>query len=638
MRNHATFKAALFMAAGVIDHETGTRDIARLNGLYAAMPITATLAMVASGAMAGVPLLNGFLSKEMFFAETVFVSSLPWIEWGLPLAATVAGMFAVIYALRFSVDIFFGRLATDLPRTPHEPVRWMRVPIELLVLACVVVGIFPARTIGPALDTAARAVLGPDTPAYDLAVWHGFNAPLAMSVVALAGGVLGYLWLRPRFARGVRHAPLVDRLDGKRLFERALAGLNLFARACIATLAARRLQPQMFLLVAMAVLASAAALWHGGLTWGDRPRVPASSEVVTFWLIGIVCGVAAAWQAKYHRLAALTMLGVVGLVVCLTFVWFSAPDLALTQLVVEVVTTVLFLLGLRWLPKRVAADDPRIALRARLRRGRDLVLALVAGGGMAALSYALLTRPAPQSISPFFLARALPEGGGTNVINVMLVDFRAFDTLGEITVLCAVALAVYALLRRFRPPRESIELPRQQQLAAPETSDLVNPRTATDTAQGYVLVPAVLLRLLLPLALLIAAWLFLRGHNEPGGGFVAGLVVAIALITQYMVAGAPWVEAHVELNPLRWMGVGLLFAVVTGAGAIAVGYPFLTTHTAHFALPLLGEMHVPSALFFDVGVFSVVLGSTLLILVALAHQSIRSRRRPLRAAAAAAAS
>jgi multicomponent K+:H+ antiporter subunit A len=638
MMNHATFKAALFMAAGVIDHETGTRDIARLNGLYAAMPITATLAMVASGAMAGVPLLNGFLSKEMFFAETVFVSSLPWIEWGLPLAATVAGMFAVIYALRFSVDIFFGRLATDLPRTPHEPVRWMRVPIELLVLACVVVGIFPARTIGPALDTAARAVLGPDMPAYDLAVWHGFNAPLAMSVVALAGGVLGYLWLRPRFARGLRHAPLVDRLDGKRLFERALAGLNLFARACIATLAARRLQPQMFLLVAMAVLASAAALWHGGLTWGDRPRVPASSEVVTFWLIGIVCGVAAAWQAKYHRLAALTMLGVVGLVVCLTFVWFSAPDLALTQLVVEVVTTVLFLLGLRWLPKRVAADDPRIALRARLRRGRDLVLALVAGGGMAALSYALLTRPAPQSISPFFLARALPEGGGTNVINVMLVDFRAFDTLGEITVLCAVALAVYALLRRFRPPRESIELPRQQQLAAPETSDLVNPRTATDTAQGYVLVPAVLLRLLLPLALLIAAWLFLRGHNEPGGGFVAGLVVAIALITQYMVAGAPWVEAHVELNPLRWMGVGLLFAVVTGAGAIAVGYPFLTTHTAHFALPLLGEMHVPSALFFDVGVFSVVLGSTLLILVALAHQSIRSRRRPLRAAAAAAAS
>ena len=176
----------------------------------------------------------------------------------------------------------------------------------------------------------------------------------------------------------------------------------------------------------------------------------------------MACAIAAPWQAKYHRLAALTMLGVVGLVVCLTFVWFSAPDLALTQLVVEVVTLVLFLLGLRWLPKRVVPDDPRTPLHARVRRARDLVLALVAGAGMAALSYAMLTRPAPQSISPFFLDQALPEGGGANVINVMLVDFRGFDTLGEITVLGVVALTVYALLRRFRPPRESARLPRQQ--------------------------------------------------------------------------------------------------------------------------------------------------------------------------------
>jgi len=245
---------------------------------------------------------------------------------------------------------------------------------------------------------------------------------------------------------------------------------------------------------------------------------------------------------------------------------------------------------------------------------------------MAALSYAMLTRPAPQSISPFFLDRALPDGGGANVINVILVDFRGFDTMGEITVLGAVGLTVYALLRRFRPPKETSDLPRQQRMAN-AADDLVHPRTATDTAQGYLMVPAVLVRLLLPIAGVIAAWLFLRGHNEPGGGFVAGLVVAIALIAQYMVAGAQWVEARLALNPLRLIAVGLLAAVLTGTGSMLLGYPFLTSHAAHVMLPVIGEVHVPSATFFDVGVFSTVLGSTLLILVALAHQSIRSRRQ-----------
>ena len=321
------------------------------------------------------------------------------------------------------------------------------------------------------------------------------------------------------------------------------------------------------------------------------------------------------------------MLAGAGLVTCLTFAWFSAPDLALTQLVVEAVTTVLFLLGLRWLPKQVDVDDPRTALRSRARRARDLVLALASGAGLAALSYWLLPRPAPQSISPFFLSRTLPEGGGTNVINVMLVDFRSFDTLGEITVLGVVALTVYALLRRFRPPREALSLPSQQRALPPELpTDLVNPLAATDAAFGYLMVPAVLTRLLLPIAGVVAAYLFMRGHNEPGGGFVAGLVVAIAFIMQYLAAGAAWVEAHMTLNPARWIAMGLLFAMLTGAGAAAFGYPFLTTHTAHVMLPVIGEVDMPTALFFDIGVFATVVGTTLLILIALGHQSVRAGR------------
>ena len=627
MMNHATFKASLFMSVGIIDHETGTRDMRRLDGLYRHMPITGTLAIVACAAMAGVPLLNGFLSKEMFFAETVFVSASPAVEFGLPALATLAGVFAVVYSLRFAHDVFFGPPPTDCPRQPHEPVHWMRVPVELLVLACIVVGTLPAWSVGPILATAAQPVVGGTLPAYSLAVWHGFNLPLAMSAIATVGGVLLYLRYADAFKRRSRRAaPGLLGLDGRRVFEALLAFASAAARAALRRLGSRRLQPQLLWLVVIAGLAGLGSALIVPLAWGDRPRVPVTPEFVLLWAVGSACAVGAAWQAKFHRLAALTMLGVVGLVLCITFAWFSAPDLALTQLAVEVVTLVLFLLGLRWMPKRVEIDDPRTATRAWWRRRRDLVIAVAIGAGLAALSYALLTRQAPLSIAPFFLENALPGGGGTNVVNVMLVDFRAFDTLGEITVLGVVGITVYALLRRFRPPLEVIDRPAQQCDQGSEGADLVT-RDGGSTPQAYLEVPAVLVRLLLPVAMLFAFHLFMRGHNEPGGGFVAGLVVAIAFIAQYMVSGTRWVEDRMHLLPPRWIAVGLLVALATGLGALAFGHPFLSTHTAHVTWPLVGEVHLPTAAIFDLGVFAVVVGATLLLLTAIAHQSLRARRQ-----------
>ena len=633
--NHATFKASLFMAAGIIDHESGTRDIRKLSGLFKLMPYTATLAMVASASMAGVPLLNGFLSKEMFFAETVFINSTKWVEIALPVVATVAGTFSVAYALRFTVDVFFGPPATDLPHTPHEPPRWMRAPVELLVFTCLMVGIFPAQTVGPLLAAAARPVVGGELPDYSLAIWHGLNAPMIMSLIAMSGGIVLYVLLRKQLKLNrFPLPPLIRFFNGKRFFERSLVVIMRGARRIERRISTQRLQSQLFLLVLAAVIAGLIPMIYSGLSWGDRPKIPGSIVFVTLWLMAIACALGAAWQAKYHRLAALTMVSVCGLVTCVTFVWFSAPDLALTQLVVEVVTTVLILLGLRWLPRRIeeVSPLPRTLRKARIRRLRDLLLSTVVGGGMALLSYAMLTRQTPNDISSFYLSRALPEGGGSNVVNVMLVDFRGFDTLGEITVLVAVALTVFALLRRFRPPKESMELPAQQRLLAKDVvTDLVNPRSASDTALGFMMVPAVLVRLLLPIAFVVSMYLFMRGHNQPGGGFVAGLVMSVAFILQYMVAGTQWVEAQMSLRPLRWMGTGLLFATITGLGAIGFGYPFLTTHTAHFSLPVLGDIHVASALFFDIGVFAVVVGATLLILTALAHQSVRAHRPGLQA-------
>ena len=628
--NHATFKASLFMAAGIIDHESGTRDIRKLSGLFKLMPYTATLAMVASASMAGVPLLNGFLSKEMFFAETLFINSTAWVEIALPVIATIAGTFSVAYALLKSHEVIDLLITTDLPHTPHEPPHWMRVPVELLVLACLIVGILPAWSVGQFLNAAARPVVGGTLPEFSLAVWHGFNLPLAMSFVALAGGIALYLVLRAARAQGhLERPPGIHQLSGKSAFESVVAMLSLAGRAGRRTLGTRRLQPQLLWLICTALLLGVVPLWSLGLQPGDRTPLPASPVFILLWTIGALCALGAAWQAKYHRLAALALLSGAGLSTCITFTWFSAPDLALTQLSVEAVTTVLILLGLRWLPRRLEPAETgvqRTAL-ATARRTRDLLIAVAAGGGMAALAWAMMSRQFPQSISTFFLERALPEGGGTNVVNVMLVDFRGFDTFGEIVVLGIVALTVYALLRRFRPARETLDLPPQQRaLPADLETDLVNPRLANDTAVGYLMVPAVLMRLVLPLACMVSVYLFMRGHNEPGGGFVAGLVMSVALLLQYIVSGTVWVEEHMPLRPRRWIGVGLLTALATGVGSWFLGYPFMTTHTAHLTLPLIGEIHIASALFFDIGVFTLVVGSTLLVLTALAHQSVRSHR------------
>ncbi|HET9596728.1 MAG TPA: monovalent cation/H+ antiporter subunit A [Anaeromyxobacteraceae bacterium] len=625
--NHATFKASLFMAVGIVDHESGTRDLRRLSGLRHLLPITAALAIVASGAMAGVPLLNGFLSKEMFFAETVALEGGPIVEWALPLLATIAGMGSVAYALRFTVDVFFGPVRLDeLPRVPHEPPRWMRVPVDLLVLACIVVGVAPARSVGPFLAAAARPVVGGALPPFDLAVWHGFQLPVVMSLAAMGGGAVGYLLLRRQQARGrLLRAPLPLGLDGGRAFGGLLARLTRAAAWARHRLLEAGLQRQLLLLLLVAFGGAAVALRHGVVA-GDRARVPLAPVFAVLWLAAGAAAVGCAWHATRQRLAAVMLGSVAGVAVCVTFVWFSAPDLALTQLVVEVVMTILVLLGLRWLPRRdpPAARPPPLA---RFRRTRDVAVAAAVGAGMAAVAYAVATRELPPGPSTFYLEHALTGAGGRNVVNVILVDFRGFDTFGEGVVLSAVALTVYALLRRFRPARETMALPPQQRVVPPDlATDLLNPRRVRDPAVGYLMVPAVLVRVLLPVMFLVAAYFFLRGHDAPGGGFVAGLVLSIGLLLQYVVSGTEWVEQHVRLAPRALIASGLLLALGTAAGAVAAGRPLLASHVWHLALPVVGVVHLPSATFFDLGVLSLVVGSTLLILTALAHQSVRAHR------------
>src|SRR5688572_6325401 len=409
MVNHATFKASLFMATGVVDHETGTRDLGRLNGLRHAMPITATLAAVAAAAMAGVPLLNGFLSKEMFFEESILVGGNIGMQILLPAIATLGGLFSVAYSLRFIHEVFFGPPASDLPRVPHEP-RLMLVPSALLVAACVLVGVLPAQTVGPLLASAGTAILG-GVPEYELAVWHGFTPALLMSLVALVGGVAFYLLLYIR-KQTLIEAPFLSRFDSKRMFDIVNVAVTRAAGRAARLLFPRRLQPQLVLIVASACVAAALPLSTGGRL-SAATLGPVDPRYAVLGVVGGACAIGAASQAKFHRLAALIMVGGAGLVVCVTFAWLSAPDLALTQIAVEVVTMVLFLLGLRWLPRRLElADARRRSAGARARRARDAALAAVAGIGMGTLAFAVVTLPPAGLLAPFFFANALDPAGG----------------------------------------------------------------------------------------------------------------------------------------------------------------------------------------------------------------------------------
>ncbi|MDR6104157.1 monovalent cation:proton antiporter [Agrobacterium larrymoorei] len=283
----------------------------------------------------------------------------------------------------------------------------------------------------------------------------------------------------------------------------------------------------------------------------------------------------------------------------------------------------LILLGLRWLPKRVVKVDNNNELPAQLRRGRDFLLAVFCGIGMTVIAYAVMTLPVPNTIANYFLERAYSEGGGTNVVNVILVDFRGFDTMGEIAVLAIVGLTVFALLRRFRPAQDSVGLPEQQLIQ--NAFDAESPeRSKGDTVRDYLLVPSVIMQWMFPVVITFSIFLFMRGHDLPGGGFAAGITMAIAFLLQYLAGGTRWAEDRIRILPLRWMGFGLLMAASTGMGSWYFGYPFLTSYFQYTEIPYIAKMPTASALLFDLGVFSLVVGSTVLILIALAHQSLRN--------------
>ncbi len=594
--NHATFKASLFMAAGIIDHESGSRDMRQLNGLWKYMPYTATLAMVAAAAMAGVPLLNGFLSKEMFFAETLHQDSLGSLSWMVPVFATLGGVFSVAYSLRFIHDVFFNGEPINLPKTPHEPPRYMRVPVEILVALCLLVGVLPTFVIGDLLYAASAATLQGAVPEYSLAIWHGLNFPLLMSFIALVGGVAVYINRKELF----QFQAQFPENDPKLVFEAIIQLIHKQISRVMELAENGSLQRYSYMMLSLAMVMMAGPLLDLNTTAGHRPQIPVDAISITGAVL-LAIGALATVIWNRQRMVALVALSVVGLIVSLMFAKFSAPDLALTQLAVEVVTVILLMLALFFLPQTTPKES------SPKRVARDLGIAAIIGGIIGTISYALMTRPL-DSISTFFLENSKTGGGGTNVVNVILVDFRGFDTLGEITVLGIAALGIFKLIARMR-----LYMPASDGDGRPWSKD------------SHPLMLSVVSQSLLPLALLVSAYIFLRGHNMPGGGFIAGLITSVAIIQQYIAHGVDWIKARMKLDYQLMIGSGITIAALTGLGSWAFDRPFLTSWFDHFHLPLVGEFELASAMLFDLGVFLTVVGATMLILANLGKLTTSER-------------
>ncbi|MFJ5537854.1 monovalent cation/H+ antiporter subunit A [Vreelandella titanicae] len=595
--NHATFKAALFMSAGIIDHETGTRELKQLGGLKKAMPVTALLTTLAAASMAGVPLFNGFLSKEMFFTEALATPVLGGLSWLLPALATLGGILSVAYSLRLVHAVFFKPAREAPPKSPHEPPHLMRLPVEILVALCVVVGLFPAFMATGLLELASQAVIGSPLD-FHLAIWHGVNLPLIMSLLAFVVGIALY-W---RYGEVRRFTQQFAGVDARRVFERMLVSMGYRAEQLIAKLEGNSLQRYV------------GWLWLGALVMGgiglvqitDLTGAAGNQELDGILILGagmlMFGGVATAATHRY-RLISLLMLSVVGLFVALTFARFSAPDLALTQLSVEVVTMILLMLALFFLPQKTPRES------SPLRNVRDMLLAGTLGLVIASLNYAVMTRET-LSISSFFIENSKPGGGGYNVVNVILVDFRGFDTLGEITVLAIAGLAIFKLLNRLR-------------LFMPHSDG----EGRVWSPDRYPAVLTSISMTLLPLALLVSAFIFLRGHNQPGGGFIAGLITAVALILLYMARGVAWAQERLDFPFQPVAVIGVAIATLTGLGSWLFGHPFLTSAFSYFSLPLIGTFELATALLFDLGVYLAVVGATLMILANLGK--VTTAHRPV---------
>jgi len=578
---HALYKGGLFMVAGAIDHETGTRDVRRLGGLARTMPITATAALLGGLAMVGIPPFLGFIGKEGVYEAALAAHTAPLL-W---LVATIVANALIIVAAGLAVWVpFFGPVPRDAETIHgHEPpaTLWLGpLGLGVLGLGC---GVFHGPLVDPLLGAVVAAISG--VPAtLSLHFWHGVTIPLLASVTTFALGFAGFQ-VRHHLVRWGEQLVRLHRTECERGYDATLGGLMRLATWQTRAMQTGRLRDYLvvvFALFGASVLATLVA--SGGL------RPPGGWGEVQFheWAVaaGIACGALATVLLR-PGLAAVVTVGIVGYGVGLAFAIFGAPDVAYTQFMAETLAVVIVMLVLTRLPSLPPLE------RSPGTRRRDGIVAAACGAATTLALWAVTAAPFDSQLTAWFAAHSYPAAHGRNIVNVILVDFRGLDTMGEITVVVLAGLGAVLLLGE-----------RGRRSAGPIPS----------------LILASINRVIFAAILLFSLWVMLRGHNEPGGGFIGGLLAASAFALYAFAAGPRAARRVLRANPLTVAGVGVTLAALSALPAVAAGLPFMTGLWWFPEATDGAKLALGTPVLFDVGVYLAVAGTMLAITFALLQE------------------
>ena len=625
---HSLFKATLFMIVGAIDHTTGTRDIHELSGLGRKQPFLATLAIISAASMAGIPPLFGFVAKETALDAILHEELLTGMPGKITLVALVAGS---ILTMAYSLYFVYGAFATKgqpwedgqspAVRDMHSPGPKLWLSPAVLTACTVGFGLVPAGLSSPINEYLN--VRFPDVEGSELALWHGFTVPLALSGVIIFAGAIMF-WQRDVVAKAQFERPALG--DANAVWDNIMNTLRRWSLKLTASTQRGSLTINLAVIFTFLAVVPLAALILGD---SNNIRMQVWDNVWQGLAVTIMAGLAFFAAVQRNRLSGVIMVGLTGYFMALIFVLHGAPDLALTQALVETIVMVVFMLVLRKMPTETEQRNEDNRLRAWLSIGTGVSVVTVAMTAMSAR--------VAEPISKYMPELAYEIGHGRNTVNVLLVDLRAADTFGETLVLVIAATGIASLIfGTFRFDPES----RRPTLSTTKARWLAS-GVETETAQNRSILVDVVTHLLFPSMMLLSAYFFFSGHNAPGGGFAGGLVAALALTLRYLAGGRREAEETLPVHPGKVLGIGIMFTTAAAVAPMFFGMPPLTSSYAEFDVPLIGDVTVPSALIFDAGVYIIVVGLIMHVLASMGayldreedtrKQRARDRARKLQA-------
>jgi multicomponent K+:H+ antiporter subunit A len=624
---HALYKGALFMVAGIVDHHAGSRDLRQLGGLWRAMPLTFAICSLVGLSMAGLPPLFGFLAKETLLAAGMEEVLPQPVRTVLPAIIVLTGAGLLAQAASLTLDTFITKPGTGWPASSccaehtatspaHEAPLGMLIGPAVPAVLSLAISVFQPEAIVSLLASAAGAAYGAKVKV-SLELFQGITPPLVLSGVAIA---LGMVLFASR--RAIRSPARVEGLDMNLAYEAVLRGVDWAARLATRTQGGRiRVYLSVILIALFALVVLFGDLQR--VLGADALRLDDALDVTGgLRLLGLLLAVAASFVSIVIRrdLLAIIALGSSGLAIAVVIALEPSPDVALVQAVVDVLTTVVLVLALSRLPR---AQRLRAEALNNGSSVRNALLA-VAGGALVTLIclYAFASRPRPSLVTPYYEQNAKPLTGAADIVGAIVVDFRGFDTLIEITVFSAAGMGVFTLIRHAMKKREAARLPAEGEVETASHPPVLPAHiSGVDGVRTSPFIRA-LAYAALPLAFVLAIVQIIYGHDQPGDGFTAGVTLSLGVGFWYVVFGYERTRQRLGLiRPALLIGSGLLLVLSGSTLPLLLGGGFFSPFDfgAALNLPLPKGFYLSTSFLFEVAICLAVLGATMFILDTLGH-------------------